>query len=64
MMHRQQTYQQEHEDKGLCRQCPCPAEGLFCTACRDKERTRARNRYRTKHGIPLNAPIRRTRPRA
>jgi len=43
---------------GLCRQCgkdPIPGKKV-CEQCREKQAERARNRYRLKHGIPLDAP--------
>lgn len=56
-MTRQRKYQIDHEAQGLCRQCPNPAIGAFCEACREKARIVARNRYRRKMGIPLDSPL-------
>ncbi len=60
---RQERYQKLHEATHLCRSCPCAAEGLYCDACRAQDRDRSRNRYRKLYGIPLDAPVKRTRPR-
>lgn len=64
-LEKQSAYQQRHESAGLCRQCPRLAVSgqLFCETCLEKSRSACRNRYRLKHGIPLDAPPMRTKPR-
>lgn len=57
-MSRQRRWQIMREREGLCGYCPNVAErGGICEPCREKRKTRYRNRYRLKRGIPLDAPI-------
>lgn len=49
---------------GLCTNCASPAFFDRCAVCLEKLRTYRRNKYRKKHGIPLDAPLdNRGRPR-
>lgn len=64
MMSRQRKWQIIRMQAGLCCQCGKPADsGEMCRVCRERKMTAARNRYRLLHGIPLDAPVRRARPR-
>lgn len=58
---RRVKYQQDHIEAGLCKYCPNPAtHGNMCKKHRQKMRKRARDKYRTKAGIPLDAKLRKT----
>lgn len=49
---------------GNCVTCGQPAgKARYCPKHLDEQRVAARNRYRRKHGIPVNAPIGVGRPR-
>lgn len=64
MASKQSEWQYRHEQMGLCRSCSKPAtDGVYCDKHGEANRTRDRNRYRMAHGIPLDAPPMRTRPR-
>lgn len=55
---RQRLYQDANVALGLCRQCGVVAETAnLCPDCADKNRIAARERYRIKKGIPLDAPL-------
>jgi hypothetical protein len=58
MASRQYAQQQKNVENGKCRYCSNP---LFtknhCESCAEKVRIMARNRYRKKAGIPLDAPL-------
>lgn len=55
---RQRSWQLKKIAEG---KCPCGKEkapdASVCPECGEIRRTQARNRYRVKKGIPLNAPI-------
>ena len=62
---RQLKWQRKKLAVGRCRQCGKKEEvGGFCWGCREKVRTRERNRYRERVGIPLGSALRKKgRPR-
>jgi len=64
-MTRQRKKQIALSAEGLCCICAKPKVSKnFCTACREKNRNANIIRYRTKVGIPLDAPLsKRGRPR-
>jgi hypothetical protein len=65
-MTRQRKWQLAHYKSGLCQLCPEPViEGsaLFCGRHAERMRTFQRNRYRARHGIALDAPVVKGRPR-
>lgn len=52
------TYQQRHLKLGLCVTCPKKAtHGRMCKYHRNWHRKYARDKYRRKAGIPLNAKV-------
>lgn len=55
---RQIRWQQKQLKKNNCRQCGRPKVNKHhCAECAEKIRVRARNRYRLKVGIPIEAPL-------
>lgn len=55
---RQRLYQEANVAMGLCGQCGRDLETAnLCPDCADKNRIAARERYRKKKGIPLDAPL-------
>ena len=62
---RQRRYQLKKKKAGLCVQCGKKRVTAFhCIECAAKHRTNARNQYRKRHNIPLDAPLYKTgRPR-
>ncbi len=56
---KQVRYQRRHRAMGLCWLCGDKVHGdsPFCLKHRDDARTRRRNLYRRKVGIPLDAPL-------
>lgn len=55
---RQIRWQQKQLKKNNCRQCGRPKVNKHhCADCAEKIRIRARNRYRLKVGIPIDAPL-------
>jgi hypothetical protein len=63
-MTRQRRWQLKQNAKGLCALCAAAAvDGYHCARHLADNRDRYRNSYRLKHGIPLDAPIMRGRPR-
>ncbi len=62
-MTRQIEYQKRMRAQGRCRVCGKKANGAFCTKHALAHRTRSRNWRRKKAGIPLDAPVAKTRPR-
>lgn len=55
---RQLRWQHKQIKEQNCRQCGEPkVDKNHCAACAEKLRTRARNRYRLRAGIPLEAPL-------
>lgn len=62
-MTRQYIWALKRRKAGLCVTCGKPAKSQHCKACWAKRRDYNRNRYRRKHGIPLDAPITRGRIR-
>jgi hypothetical protein len=58
MKSRQRKYQLANKQMGLCQNCGVEAEtGSLCSDCADKNRIAARERYRKRKGIPLDAPL-------
>ena len=58
MASRQYREQEENVKNGKCRYCRKPLSTKFhCEKCAEKIRARARNQYRAKVGIPLEAPL-------
>jgi hypothetical protein len=50
--------QRRRRDAGLCITCATPAvDGWHCQRCKEANAVRLRNRYRLRHGIPLDAPL-------
>jgi len=46
--------------EGKCSSCLAalePGQRKLCAGCRDVDRINSRNRYRLRHGIPLDAPL-------
>jgi hypothetical protein len=66
MATRQSEWQYQHEQMGLCRSCSMPAaDGPYCETHAKANRDNCRNRYRMRHGIPLEmAMLKKGRPRA
>ena len=63
MKSRQLKWQNKKQEEGKCRICGKSATDKFsCLEHLKKHRTRMRNRYRKKHGIKLDAPIKNGRP--
>jgi len=65
-MTRQRKWQLAQNDAGLCMYCSerlAAGSGYFCKGHAELVRTRLRNRYRVRHGIALDAPVVRGRPR-
>lgn len=60
-MNRQRQWQLDRLASGRCPGCGRAAVPgkTCCVECGEDQRIRARNRYRIKHGIPLDAPVRR-----
>ena len=63
-MTRQRRWQLAQNARGLCAICPMPrVDDHHCAQHAKDCRDRARNRYRLKAGIPLDAPLMGGRPR-
>ena len=65
---RQRLLQRKWAAEGRCRICGQPqaagGRGAVCERHRQADRDKARDNYRRKHGIPLDAPLRKAgRPR-
>lgn len=58
-MSRQRKWQLKKLATGLCELCgKKPISTTYhCVDCAEKQRTRRRNNYRLKHGIPLDAGL-------
>ena len=57
-MKRQQIWQEKMLKEGRCRVCGKPAVSKnFCQRHDDIAKSRARNRYRKKVGLPVDAPL-------
>lgn len=56
---KQKRWQEAKALAGLCITCgKNPAEEkCYCAACAERQRDKARARYRLKKGIPLDAPL-------
>ncbi|MCK5605074.1 hypothetical protein KAR91_24505 [Candidatus Pacearchaeota archaeon] len=58
---KQQRWQEKQESEGKCTKCNEPLfSKCYCKAHTEEMRERARNRYRKKNGLPLNAPLTKT----
>ena len=55
---RQQEWAERRHAKGVCVVCGEPLSSKwYCQEHTESVRENARNRYRKKHGIPVNAPL-------
>lgn len=62
MPSRQRAWQLRQKEKGLCMLCNSPkVSASYCQKHLEAARTRGRNAKRVKVGIPIDAPINRTK---
>ncbi len=54
---KQREWQRRMKAEGRCPICGTATEGYLCTHHATIERDRQRNLYRTRRGIPLDAPL-------
>lgn len=64
MLTKQRRWQLKMLAAGRCQQCGAPrvaGSAVHCAACREKDRSAGRNRYRIRAGIPIDWPVHGTR---
>ena len=64
-MSKQREWQRRMIAEGKCMSCAAPRNlyAAYCDDCMCKKRILVRNARRRKNGIPLDAPVKNTRPR-
>lgn len=54
----QKLWQLKQRKNGNCQYCGRPSlRKCLCIKCRKKQNVKVRNRYRIKHGIPIDDPL-------